>query len=79
MESEYLDSMLESRPNIIGRGPAQVGATAAMADGITKPFFAARTVIVAACPPPTTTKSLSEASKKNYLARERAQIIDHIS
>lgn len=56
----YLDSILESLPNTIGRGPAQVGATEAMAFGFTKPFFAARTVIVAACPPPKTTYSLSE-------------------
>lgn len=49
--------MLESRPNTIGRGPAHVGATAAMAVGFINPFFAARTVIAAACPPPKTTKS----------------------
>ena len=51
--------MLESRPKTIGSGPAQVGATAAMAVGFTKFFFAARTVNVAACPPPKITKSLS--------------------
>lgn len=48
--------MLESRPKTIGRGPAQVGATAAMALGVTKPFCAARARSVAACPPPKTTK-----------------------
>jgi len=51
--------MLESRPNTIGRGPDQVGATAAIALGFTRPFFAARTTIEAACPPPKITKSLS--------------------
>jgi hypothetical protein len=58
--------MLESRPNTIGRGPDQVGATAAMAIGFTKPFFAARTVIVAACPPPKTTKLFSSLTTENY-------------
>jgi hypothetical protein len=43
----------------MGRGPAQVGATAAIALGFTKPFFAARTTIEAACPPPKITNSLS--------------------
>lgn len=54
-----LVSILESFPNTIGSGPAQVGATAAIAAGFTKPFFAARTAIVAACPPPKSTKSSS--------------------
>lgn len=61
---EYLDSMLESRPNTIGRGPAQVGAMAAIAFGFKSPFLTARMVSVAACPPPNTTKSLS-AFKRN--------------
>jgi hypothetical protein len=43
----------------MGRGPAQVGATAAIALGFTRPFFAARTTIEAACPPPKITSSLS--------------------
>lgn len=51
--------MLESRPNTIGRGPAQVGAIAAIALGLTAPRFAARIVRVAACPPPNTTRSFS--------------------
>lgn len=51
--------MLESLPNTIGRGPAHVGATAAMALGFTAPRFTARIVKVAACPPPNTTKSFS--------------------
>ena len=55
----YLVSMLESRPNTIGRGPAQVGATAATALGFTKPFFAARSTMDAAWPPPNITKSFS--------------------
>lgn len=46
--------MFESRPNTIGRGPAHVGATAAIALGFTKPFLAARTAIVAVWPPPKT-------------------------
>lgn len=49
--------MSELRPNTMGRGPAQVGATAAIADGLISPLPAARTAIVAACPPPTTIKS----------------------
>ena len=65
MHLKYLVSMLESRPNTIGRGPAQVGATAAKAFGFTSPFFAARIVIVAACPPPNTTKSSSGFGKKD--------------
>lgn len=56
----YLDSVLESRPNTMGRGPDQVGATAAIAVGLTKPFLAARTAMVAAWPPPTMTKSCPE-------------------
>jgi len=52
--------MLESLPKTIGSGPAQVGAIEAIAVGLTKPFFAARTAKVAACPPPNTTKSLSD-------------------
>lgn len=51
--------MLESLPNTIGRGPAQVGATAAMAVGFKKPFLVARTAMVAACPPPKIAYSLS--------------------
>lgn len=61
----YLVSILESLPNTIGRGPAQVGATAAMAFGFNKPFFVARTAMVAACPPPKTTYSLSELRNNN--------------
>lgn len=57
--------MVESRPKTMGRGPAQVGATAAMAVSFTKPFFAARAVIVAACPPPNSTKSFSELNTEN--------------
>ena len=49
--------MSELRPNTMGRGPAQVGATAAIADGLISPLPAARSAIVAACPPPTTIKS----------------------
>jgi hypothetical protein len=64
--SAYLVSMLESRPNTIGRGPDQVGATAAMAVGFTKPFFAARTVILAACLPPSTTKLFSSLKIESY-------------
>lgn len=63
--SYYLVSISESRPNTIGRGPAQVGATAAMAAGFTKPFFAARIVIVAACPPPKTTMSFSDVNTED--------------
>lgn len=71
----YLVSILESRPNTMGRGPAQVGATAAKALGCTKPFLAARAKIVAAWPPPKTTKSSAlnqvgsyvSLSKSNYL------------
>ena len=44
--SKYLVSMLESRPNTIGSGPAQVGATKAIASGFTRPFFAAWATIV---------------------------------
>jgi hypothetical protein len=55
--------MLESRPKTIGNGPAQVGATATIADGLTKPFPAARTAIVAACPPPQTINSPSAHAK----------------
>lgn len=58
--------MLESQPNTMGSGPAQVGATAAIAVGFTKPFFAARTVIVAACPPPKTTKSFSGSKIEDH-------------
>lgn len=57
--------MFESRPNTIGRGPAHVGATAAIALGFTKPFLATRTAIVAAWPPPKTTKSLSDSVEQN--------------
>lgn len=64
-ESVYLVSILESLPNTIGRGPAQVGATAAMAFGFNKPFFVARTAKVAACPPPKTTYSLSVLRNNN--------------
>lgn len=63
---DYLVSILESRPNTIGRGPAQVGATAAMAFGFTNPFLAARTTRVAACPPPKTTNSFPRANNKRY-------------
>lgn len=58
--------MFESRPNTMGRGPAQVGATAAMAVGFIKPFFVARTAIVAACPPPKSTKSLTAFIQLEY-------------
>ena len=59
--------MTEFRPNAIGRGPAQVGAMAAIAFSFTSPFFTARIVIVAACPPPNTTNSLSVFWKKRLL------------
>lgn len=55
--------MLESRPNTIGRGPAQVGATAAIALGFTRPFLAARSTTDAACPPPKITKSFSSLTQ----------------
>lgn len=58
--------MLEPRPNTIGSGPAQVGATAAIAVGFTNPFFAARTSMVAACPPPKTTKSFPEPVMQKF-------------
>jgi len=62
----YLLSILESRPKTIGRGPAQVGATATIADGFNRPFVTARIAIVAACPPPMTTKSFSDFIMENY-------------
>lgn len=65
----YLVSIFESLPNTIGRGPAQVGATAAIAFGFKKPFLVARTAMVAACPPPKTTYSLS-VSRKNILPED---------
>lgn len=49
--------MEESRPKTIGRGPAHVGATAAMADGFSSPRWVARIASVAACPPPMITRS----------------------
>jgi hypothetical protein len=51
-----------------------VGATAAMAEGFTKPFFAARTVTVAAWPPPTTTKLFSSLKIESYW-QKKFQII----
>lgn len=60
--------MLESRPKTIGNGPAHVGATAAITDGLTKPFPAARTAIVAACPPPQTINSPSIHIKRDKYA-----------
>lgn len=60
--------MLESRPNTIGSGPAQVGATAAMPLGFTKPLFAARIVSAAAWPPPNITKSSSAMTVERSLA-----------
>lgn len=43
-----LDSMSGSRPKTIGIGPAQVGATAAMALALIKPFLTARIAKLAA-------------------------------
>ena len=64
--------MVESRPNTIGRGPAQVGATAAMAASFTRPFFAAQRVIVGACPPPKMTKSFPELIAETRLSMSKA-------
>lgn len=41
----------------MGKGRAQVGAAATIADGLTSLLPAARSAIVAAYPPPTTIKS----------------------
>lgn len=57
MKATDLVTMEESRPNTIGRGPAQVCATAAIADGFSSPRWVARTASVAACPPPMITIS----------------------
>lgn len=55
--------MSEPRPKTIGSGPAQVGATAAIAAGWIEPFPAARRAIVAAWPPPKITNSPSAFSE----------------
>lgn len=60
--------MSESLPKTIGRGPAHVGATAAMPVAFTKFFFTARTAIVAACPPPKITRSSPMLHEFNTLA-----------
>jgi len=70
--STDLDTMEESRPNTIGRGPAHVGATAAIADGFSSPRWVARSASVAACPPPMITKSSLPVSELHGLCQDIA-------